>query len=119
MRVTFLNPPFLKNFSRPQRSPAVTKSGTLYYPMWLSYAAGYTEAGGHLIDLIDAPAADVSENAVIERIKKFGSPLVVVETSTPSIYNDVNFSGKLKKKTGQRRAGGLYRLGRHPCFRPP
>ncbi|MCW5202210.1 radical SAM protein [Desulfobulbus sp. US4] len=101
MRVTFLNPPFLKNFSRPQRSPAVTKSGTLYYPMWLSYAAGYTEAGGHLIDLIDAPAADVSENAVIERIKKFGSPLVVVETSTPSIYNDVNFSGKLKKKLGR------------------
>ncbi len=70
MRVTFLNPPFLKNFSRPQRSPAVTKSGTLYYPMWLSYAAGYTEAGGHLIDLIDAPAADVSENAVIERYQK-------------------------------------------------
>ncbi|MCI5207838.1 MAG: radical SAM protein [Candidatus Electrothrix sp. ATG2] len=105
MRVTFLNPPFLKNFSRPQRSPAVTKSGTLYYPMWLAYAAGYTEAGGHAIDLVDAPAADLSEDAVIERIKKFDSRLVIVETSTPSIYNDVNFAGKLKTaldKEGQK-----------------
>ncbi|CAK8714335.1 Radical SAM domain protein [Candidatus Electrothrix laxa] len=101
MRVTFLNPPFLKNFSRPQRSPAVTKSGTLYYPMWLAYAAGYTEAGGHEIDLIDAPAADLSEDVVIGRIKKFGSRLVVVETSTPSIYNDVNFSVKLKEKLAE------------------
>ncbi|WP_339137570.1 MAG: radical SAM protein [Candidatus Electrothrix sp. GW3-4] len=96
MRVTFLNPPFIKNFSRPQRSPAVTKSGTLYYPMWLASAAGYTEAGGHAIDLIDAPAADFTEDAVIERIRDFGSSLVIVETSTPSIYNDVSFSEKLK-----------------------
>jgi hypothetical protein len=32
MRVLFLNPPFHPRFSREQRSPAVTKSGTLYYP---------------------------------------------------------------------------------------
>ena len=54
MNVLLLNPPFLKNFSRPQRSPAVTKSGTLYFPMWLSYAAGLLESKGHPVDLIDA-----------------------------------------------------------------
>lgn len=96
MQVTFLNPPFLKNFSRPQRSPAVTKSGTLYYPMWLAYAAAYTEDGGHGIDLIDAPANDFSDAVVISRIKEFGSRLVVVDTSTPSIYNDVKFCDILK-----------------------
>ena len=96
MQVTFLNPPFLKNFSRPQRSPAVTKSGTLYYPMWLAYAAAYTEDGGHGIDLIDAPANDLSDAMVISRIKEFGSRLVVVDTSTPSIYNDVSFCDSLK-----------------------
>ena len=36
MNVLFLNPPFLPRFSREQRSPAVTKSGTYYYPKWLS-----------------------------------------------------------------------------------
>ena len=95
-KVTFLNPPYLKNFSRPQRSPAVTKSGTLYYPMWLAYAAAYTEDGGHSIDFIDAPADDVSEEVVLSRIAKFGSKLVVVETSTPSIYHDVAFCQKIK-----------------------
>ena len=40
MKITALNPPFLPHFSRGQRSPAVTRSGTLYYPIWLSYAVG-------------------------------------------------------------------------------
>lgn len=96
MRTAFINPPFLKNFSRPQRSPAVTKSGTLYYPMWLASAAACTEADGHEIDLIDAPAADLSAEAVIARVKQFGSRLAVVETSTPSISSDVQFCGQLK-----------------------
>ena len=96
MRISFVNPPFLKHFSRPQRSPAVTKSGTLYYPMWLASAAAFAEAGGHKIDLIDAPAADLSESMVISRIMDFGSSLAVIETSTPSIYNDVEFCEKLK-----------------------
>jgi radical SAM superfamily enzyme YgiQ (UPF0313 family) len=91
MQITFLNPPFLKNFSRPQRSPAVTKSGTLYYPMWLSYAAAFCRTGNHQIDLIDAPAADLSVAEVVERIKESGCQLLVVETSTPSIYSDIQF----------------------------
>ena len=38
MNVLFLNPPYMPNFSRGQRSPQVTKSGTFYYPIWLAYA---------------------------------------------------------------------------------
>src|SRR5258708_4035918 len=40
MRVLFLNPPFHPRFSREQRSPAVTKSGTLYYPTCLPHPPG-------------------------------------------------------------------------------
>ena len=98
INITFLNPPYLKNFSRPQRSPAVTKSGTLYYPMWLSYAAGYSEKGGHAIDLIDAPAADLDNNQVLARLEGFSPSLVVVEVSTPSIYNDANFCELIKQR---------------------
>ena len=90
------NPPYLNNFSRPQRSPAVTKSGTLYYPLWLASAAAYTEAGGHTVDLIDAPADDISDQEVIARIGNFQAGLVVVETSTPSIDNDLRFCERLK-----------------------
>lgn len=90
MRVLFLNPPFHPRFSREQRSPAVTKSGTLYYPKWLATAAGVADKNGHDIDLLDAPAAEYSVQQVIDRIEAKNIEAVVCDTSTPSIINDVH-----------------------------
>ncbi len=89
MRTLFLNPPFHPKFSREQRSPAVTKSGTLYYPKWLATAAGVAIQNGHDVDLVDAPAAGYSVQAVIDRIEARSIEAVVCDTSTPSILNDV------------------------------
>lgn len=97
MKILFLNPPYFKMFSRPQRSPAVTKSGTLYFPMWLSQAAGLAEQHGHAVDLIDAPAAGLDPAAVLERARGFSPGLVVVETSTPSIYNDAEVCARIRE----------------------
>ena len=96
MKILLLNPPFLKKFSRPQRSPAVTKSGTLYFPMWLAYAAGVLMENGFDVDLVDAPADGYVLHGVIERAKKYQPDLIVLDTSTPSIYNDINVAGQLK-----------------------
>ncbi len=96
MKIFLLNPPFLERFSRPQRSPAVTKSGTLYYPMWLSYAAGVLMVNGFEVELADAPADGYSIEDIISKIKKSKPDLIVIDTSTPSIYNDVGVAGKLK-----------------------
>src|SRR6202790_2124779 len=90
MRVLFLNPPFHPRFSREQRSPAVTKSGTLYYPKWLAHAAGVAIKNGHDVDLVDAPAAASSVQGVIDRIAAKNIEAVVCDTSTPSILNDVS-----------------------------
>src|ERR1039457_2832190 len=90
MRVLFLNPPFHPRFSREQRSPAVTKSGTLYYPKWLAHAAGVAIKSGHDVDLVHAPAAGYSVQAVIDRIAAKNIEAVVCDTSTPSILNDVS-----------------------------
>ena len=90
MRVLFLNPPFHRRFSREQRSPAVTKSGTLYYPKWLAHAAGVAIKNGHDVDLVDAPAGGQAVQAVIDRIKAKQIQAVVCDTSTPSILNDIN-----------------------------
>lgn len=97
MKILFLNPPFMKMFSRSQRSPAVTKSGTLYYPMWLSYAAALAEKQGHDIDLIDAPADGHDLGYVKDRIRNYSPSLIVVDTSTPSIYNDVKICDEIKE----------------------
>jgi anaerobic magnesium-protoporphyrin IX monomethyl ester cyclase len=90
MRVLFLNPPFHPRFSREQRSPAVTKSGTLYYPKWLATSAGVAIQKGHDVDLVDSPAAGYTVQAVIDRINAKNIEAVVCDTSTPSIINDVS-----------------------------
>ncbi|MBI2470709.1 MAG: radical SAM protein [Planctomycetes bacterium] len=97
MKILLLNPPFLKKFSRPQRSPAVTKSGTLYFPMWLAYAAGVLGENGYDVDLIDAPADGCSIDEIIGKTKKFQPSLIVLDTSTPSIYNDIAVAVRLKE----------------------
>jgi anaerobic magnesium-protoporphyrin IX monomethyl ester cyclase len=97
MRILALNPPFLPKFSRESRSPAVAKSGTLYYPMWLAYAVGYLEKAGHEVLLLDAAAAGVSLETVAAQAKDFGPALAVLDTSTPSIYSDIEAAKALKK----------------------
>ncbi|MBN1760009.1 MAG: radical SAM protein [Chitinispirillaceae bacterium] len=97
MKIVALNPPFLSHFSRESRSPAVAKSGTLYYPMWLAYAVGLLEKNGHEVMLIDAPAGNLSRETVAERVKQFDPGMVFIATSTPSIYNDVEVGAALKE----------------------
>jgi len=96
VNILFLNPPFLKKFSRESRSPAVTKSGTLYYPAWLVYAAGYAELNGHTIDIIDGVADDLTMDEILDKCHSFHPELLVVGTSTPSIYSDIENSIFLK-----------------------
>jgi anaerobic magnesium-protoporphyrin IX monomethyl ester cyclase len=96
MRILLLNPPFMPRFSRSSRSPAVTKGGTIYYPLWLAYATGVLEKAGHECRLVDAPAENLGEEKVLEIARKFKPQLVVLDTSTPSIYNDVKVLEKIK-----------------------
>ncbi|MDC0335724.1 B12-binding domain-containing radical SAM protein [Pseudodesulfovibrio sp.] len=114
MNVLMLNPPFKGRFSRSSRSPAVTKGGTLYYPIWLAYAAGVVDAAGHEVLLLDAPAKEVSDEETLRRVTEFKPDLVVVDTSTPSIYSDVDFAGRVKDATGAHVA----LVGTHPSALP-
>lgn len=97
-KVILLNPPFLNKYSKSSRSPAVNKSGTVYFPLWLSYAAGVLDQRGHEIKLIDAPAKCLGKRETFEIIKEFLPDLLVVDTSTPSIENDLSFVKKVKEK---------------------
>ncbi len=92
MKISMVNPPFLPGYSRGQRSPAVTKSGTLYYPIWLAYATGALERAGHDVQLIDAPASGLGFDEAMRLVAEHDPALVVVETSTPSIVSDVAFA---------------------------
>ncbi len=115
MRVLFLNPPFHPRFSREQRSPAVTKSGTLYYPKWLATAAGVAIKNGHEVDLLDCPAAGCSVQGVIDRISGKNIDAVVCDTSTPSIINDINV---IESLLSAKRSLHVLMVGRHVSSMP-
>jgi anaerobic magnesium-protoporphyrin IX monomethyl ester cyclase len=99
MQILLLNPPFLEKhgkFSRSQRSPAITKSGTLYYPMWLAYAAGLLEQHGFRVTLWDCPADRIPLARVEDFIRHQQPALVVLDTSTPSIASDLEAGDWIK-----------------------
>jgi radical SAM superfamily enzyme YgiQ (UPF0313 family) len=98
MNVLLLNPPFHQKFSRSQRSPAVIKSGVIYYPIWLAYATGVLEKNGLQARLIDAPAEGFDLEYVAIEAEKFQPQLIVIETSTPSIHADVRTATVLKER---------------------
>ena len=87
-------------YSRSSRSPAVTKSRTLYYPYWLAYAVGVLEKAGFEVQFIDAPAMGMKEDEVVKRITEYSPELLIVDSTTPSFYNDAAILSKLKKETG-------------------
>ena len=120
MKVYFINPPFKAEygkFSRENRSPALTRSGTLYYPLWLIYAAAVCEKDGFEIVFLDAPAAPLNEEQSIEQIRLKGkdAKLFVIETSTPSIYSDVAFADRVRKSFPD---AYLLLVGTHPSALP-
>ncbi len=114
-KITFLNPPFHYRFSRESRSPAVAKSGTLYYPKWLSYAAGLAIKKGNQVDLIDAPAKGRSIDYCVDRIKSHDSKFLVIDTSTPSIVNDIKVVKELQLKLPE---VSFLMVGRHVSAMP-
>lgn len=96
MNILLLNPPFKGKFSRTSRSPGVTLGGTIYYPFWLAYAAGVLDQNGFSVSLIDAPAEGLVTSDIIQRVENAPPQLIVVDTSTPSIYNDIKIAEQLK-----------------------
>ncbi len=100
MKILLLNPPFMPMYSRQSRSPCVTKGGTLYYPYFLAYTAGVLEKNGFEVKLLDAVAEGMGREETINFAADFKPNLLVADTSTPSIHNDVEVAEEIKKATG-------------------
>ncbi|MFC2157504.1 B12-binding domain-containing radical SAM protein [Acidobacteriota bacterium] len=96
MNILMLNPPFKGRFSRSSRSPAVAKGGTIYYPVWLAYATGVLEQAGFNVRLVDAPAEGLEIKKILQTIRGFSPKLIVLDTSTASVYSDVQTANDLK-----------------------
>jgi|FLOH01.1.fsa_nt_gi anaerobic magnesium-protoporphyrin IX monomethyl ester cyclase len=103
MKVLCLNPPFLTEhgkFSRSSRSPAVAKSGTTYFPMFLASAAGSLDMDGMEVLLLDSCARLLDNEATLAIVRDFAPDFTLLDTSTPSIYSDVAFGARIKEECG-------------------
>jgi radical SAM superfamily enzyme YgiQ (UPF0313 family) len=114
VKVFFLNIPFHSRFTRESRSPGVAPSGTLYYPIYLSLAAGLVRQNGTTIDFLDAPAENFDLARTEERIAKFRPDLIVATTVTASVFHDIRVMDQLAQKTGAM----TMLVGTHPTARP-
>lgn len=96
MKIYLLNPPYFPHFGRGARWQDTGRGGTLYYPIWLSYAAAVVEQD-HEIRLVDAPAWNWNINDVVADLTKFKPYLVVIDSSFPSLNNDINVAKSIKQ----------------------
>jgi radical SAM superfamily enzyme YgiQ (UPF0313 family) len=115
MKILMLNPPYFPKYSRQSRSPCVTKGGTFYYPYLLAYATGVLEKTGHTVKLIDAVARGWTRERTTEFARQFSPGLVVIDTSTPSIKNDVEVAEAIKEAVP---SAHINLVGTHPTNLP-
>ena len=102
MKIYMLNAPFMPKsvkgrFVRCGRwQGGVARGGTLYYPIWLAYAAGVLEKEGHKVKLVDAVAWNWKIEEVINAVRKFKPDLIVVDSNFASLKNDMRVAKLLK-----------------------
>ncbi|MCC6347726.1 MAG: hopanoid biosynthesis associated radical SAM protein HpnJ [Nitrospirales bacterium] len=92
MRTLLLNPPSYGGFdgAAGSRYQARREIRSFWYPTWLAYPAGLIPGSR----LIDAPPAGMDAVEAIRQAK--GYELIVLNTSTPTVENDVRIAELLK-----------------------
>src|SRR5208337_4909707 len=92
MRTLLLNPPSYGGFdgAAGARYQARREIRSFWYPTWLAYPAGLIANSR----LIDAPPADMGVDEVVAEARGFD--LIIINTSTPTVVNDVSIAQQLK-----------------------
>ncbi|MDR0547826.1 MAG: B12-binding domain-containing radical SAM protein [Deltaproteobacteria bacterium] len=98
MKILYINLPYKFEISRTSRWPEKTKSGTLYYPFWLAYSAGYSQLKGHEVQLIDCIASGNSRNSLFERVSEFSPDYIVTEITTSTCVYDFETIAEIKRQ---------------------
>ena len=88
MKILFLNLPYKFAISRASRWPEKTKSGTMYYPYWICYAAGVCMDKGYELDLVDFITKKMTTEDTVNCVKESGAQFVMGEITTPTCAHD-------------------------------
>ena len=105
MRVAILNPMFGKDFTKSARWFARSRGRVQRHPDYLAYGAACVEKAGHEILFVDNQAKNLSSEEFLPELKRFKPDMVVCQTSTPSIYSDIESARMFKQATGAMTVG--------------
>jgi anaerobic magnesium-protoporphyrin IX monomethyl ester cyclase len=101
LKILLSNPPWYKEncfgVRAGSRWPHFREGPYLPFPFFLGYASALLEKKGKDILVIDALADRIKNEEFIERVKQYSPHLLLMEISTPSIYDDLNLAGEIKK----------------------
>ena len=100
MRVAILNPMFGKDFTKSARWFARSRGRVQRHPDYLAYCAAVVEQAGHELLFVDNQAKNLPSEVFVKELKEFRPDLVVCQTSTPSIYSDIDSARRFKQATG-------------------
>lgn len=100
MRVAILNPMFGKDFTKSARWFARSRGRVQRHPDYLAYCAAVVEKAGHELLFVDNQAKNLPSEAFVPELKRFKPDMVVCQTSTPSIYSDIESARLFKEATG-------------------
>lgn len=99
MKVLLINEPFVPDFCRTQRWAARTRGRVLRAPDWLAYAAAVLEKHGHRVKLLDMVANTQTKGDLSGIIKDEAPDFVVLDSTTPSIYSDIECARIIKESS--------------------
>jgi radical SAM superfamily enzyme YgiQ (UPF0313 family) len=97
MRVFFLNPSWGKDWCRSARWAAKSRGRVQRHPDWMLIAVAGVEREGHECMFLDAAALNLEKEESLAKIQAFKPDMVVLHTTTPSIFNDLSYLEPIKQ----------------------
>ena len=97
MKVLVINEPFVPHFCRSQRWAARSRARAQRHPDWLAYATAVLEKNGEDVELYDFPPKGWGKGILYKLVKEKKPRVVVLDSTTPSIYSDIECAKICKK----------------------
>lgn len=98
MKIYYLIPQYVPNFSKSSRWQTVSRGYTLRHPDLQLISVAVLEKAGHKVEFCDATAEKLGKAEVFKRIEKFSPDMLIVYCTTPSIYDDISYAKFFKTK---------------------
>jgi radical SAM superfamily enzyme YgiQ (UPF0313 family) len=115
MNVLFLNPPSLDGTVMVKEGRCMQRKGAWGYvmsPVTMVTMATWARMDGHEVSVLDCPAEGMTLAAMLERVARFAPDLLLVNTSTPSIDDDLAAATAARARCARPPTVALY--GIHP-----